>query len=198
MCSLQKYLKRIGKFDYVTNSFLSPLKRNIKELVKFCFQIMVKLLLTKVTVNILSNFANKIFTNKASWKIIWVKVSKFIDIEYSKNGTFSLTDFTLLSMYLTEFYFLNIILQGWIDLRTNFLPIKQFCQSKKWDPSEQANVLKFLTEIKGGLSLHFVVKKANLLQCYRIKYVQIRNFRALFLSNHENLLQAYLTFLTIK
>ena len=134
------------------NSSLSPLKRNIKELVKFweihyrekicwqkvvtCFQIMVKLLLSKVAVNILSNFANKIFTDKASWKILWVKVSKFISIEYSKNGTFSLTDFTLFSMYLTEFYFLNIILQGWIDLRTNFLPIKQFYQSKKWHPSE--------------------------------------------------------------
>ena len=137
------------------NSFLSPLKRNIKELVKFCeihykekicrqkvvtcFQIMVKLLLTKVAVNILSNFANKIFTNKASWKILWVKVSKFTDIEYSKNGTFSLTDFTLLSMYLTEFYFLNIILQGWIDLCTNFLPIKQFYQSKKWHPENKSN-----------------------------------------------------------
>ena len=57
------------------NSSLSPLKRNIKELVKFyeihygekicrqkvitCFQIMVKLLLSKVAVNILSNFSTK-------------------------------------------------------------------------------------------------------------------------------------------
>ena len=34
--------------------------------------------------------------------------------------------------------------------------------------------------------MHFIVKKVNLLQYYRIKYVQIRNFRALFLSSHKN------------
>ena len=78
---------------------------------------MAKLLLTKVAVKIFSvaaniiKFADEIFTDKAFWKILWLKVSKFINIEYSKHVTYSLTDFTLFS-YVSEYYFLNIILQG--------------------------------------------------------------------------------------
>ena len=81
-----------------TFAFEGPTKINLSS-----FIFMVKLLSTKVTVKIsslaenLSNFANEIFTDKVSWKILWVKVSKFINIKYSKHGTFSLTDFTLFS-----------------------------------------------------------------------------------------------------
>ena len=107
-------------------------------------------------------------------------------------------------MYRTEFYFLNIILQGWIDIRTNFLPIKQFFQSKKWYPSENKSISSYQDKLtfasfwqkwREDCNCTSSLKKLTYLQYYQ---VQTRSLRALFLSNHENVLQEYLTFLTIK
>ena len=128
-------LDRVAIICGSINSSLSPLKRNIKELVKpcwekvsprksfvTCFQIMVKLLLTKVIVKIFSLAENVIkFCRQGIYQ--WGILKNSWYTKYSKHRTFSLTDFILFSYVSNWVLFLKCYFA-----RMNGYTYKLFCQ----------------------------------------------------------------------